>query len=93
MLPCLPVDQVINIVYAYIVITACTCAVNIILFFHVSQSLFQVSFLSALVSFYAQIYLEKSKELHLLLEICLQKYLFVQRQQANQRKVIIVTNN
>ena len=31
---------------------------------------------------------ERSEELHLLLEICLQKYLLVQRQQANQRKVI-----
>ena len=50
-------------------------------------ALFQVSFLSALLSFFTQICLEQSKELHLLVEVCLEKYLFIQRQQANQRKV------
>ncbi|CAH3138328.1 unnamed protein product, partial [Pocillopora meandrina] len=45
------------------------------------------SFLSALVTLYLQICSERSEEFHLLLEICLQKYLLVQRQQANQRKV------
>ena len=49
--------------------------------------LFQVSFLSALLSFYVPICLEHSRELYLLIEVCLEKYLFVQRQQANQRKV------
>jgi len=49
--------------------------------------LFQVSFLSALLSFFAPICLEQSKELHLLVQVCLEKYLFIQRQQANQRKV------
>ena len=46
-----------------------------------------MSFLSALLSFFAPICLEHSKELQLLVEVCLEKYLFIQRQQANQRKV------
>ena len=46
-----------------------------------------MSFLSALLSFFAPICLEHSKVLHLLVEVCLEQYLFIQRQQANQRKV------
>ncbi|KAJ7375226.1 rRNA primary transcript metabolism protein [Desmophyllum pertusum] len=45
-----------------------------------------VSFLSALLAFFVPICLKQSKDLHLLVEVCLEKYLVVQRQQANQRK-------
>ena len=51
---------------------------------------FQVSFLSALLCSFVPICCDPLKEIHHLVELCLEKYLLVQRQQANQRKVSTV---
>ena len=53
---------------------------------------FQVTFLSALLSSFEPICCDSLKVVHHLVEVCLENYLLVQRQQANQRKVGVNRN-
>ncbi|XP_068694742.1 unhealthy ribosome biogenesis protein 2 homolog [Montipora foliosa] len=46
-----------------------------------------VTFLSSLLSLFEPIHLDQSEDLCVLVKVCLHRYLLVQRQQANQRKV------